>query len=453
MKIIPLLMIIGVLLSASHTSRAVTLEAAVAKVDITPGPGLPMWGYSLRVATGTMDPLFARVLVLKVENTKLAIVTLDLGRTFGEASIATIRNAARTKDDISYVLLAASHDHSAPVIRTPSSPPATINWEKGAIEKIEHAIDEASGHVVPAQIGIGYGIAYIGHNRLRVEANGDASFFGQNQTQIPTSPIDPTVSILRVDALNGSPIAILVNYACHPVIFGSDNQQYSADYPGVMTRVVEEAFDHKPLCMFMQGASGDINAFYSDIPLAQDAVKWRDWTGNRLGQEVIRVARKIKSEPNTNPSLDFHEDILTFHFRWDPVKFRQAFDASSEIENPEGRQPYYEAYGPLSPGADQHLPVGTILINKQIALMAVPGEAFVNFQIDWRNRCPVEHCLFAGYANGYNGYFPTIVAATRGGYGADGFMTWLQPGAGDAMVDDAVVNVYRMLGRFGDDPR
>jgi neutral ceramidase len=77
----------------------------------------------------------------------------------------------------------------------------------------------------------------------------------------------------------------------------------------------------------------------------------------------------------------------------------------------------------------------------------------VNFQIDWRNRCPVGHCLFAGYANGYNGYFPAIVAATQGGYGAGGFITWLQPGAGNAMVDDAVVSVYKMLGRFEDDPR
>jgi neutral ceramidase len=453
MRYFSILLVVGLLISTSRPLRAMTLEAGVAKVDITPAPGLPMWGYNLRLATGTMDPLFARVLVLKVADTKVAIVTLDLGRTFGDPSIKEIQEAARTRNAIAYVLLTASHGHSGPVIRTASSLPATVTWEREAIEKIKRAIDEANGRLVPAEIGMGYGTAYIGHNRLRVEANGNAVFFEKNQTQIPTSPIDPTVSVMRVNTADGTPLAILVNYACHPVIFGPDNQQYSADYPGVMAKTVEEAFDHKPLCMFMQGASGDINAFYSVIPLAQDAVKWRDWTGSRLGQEVIRIAQKIKTEASTNPSLDFREDTLSFHFRWDPQKFRQAFDASAEIKGPEERSRYYEAYGPSSPGDDQHLRVGTVLINRQIAVMAVPGEAFVNFQIDWRNRCPVSHCLFAGYANGYNGYFPTIVAATRGGYGADGFMTWLQPGAGDAMVDDAVVSVYKMLGRFGDDPR
>ena len=50
------------------------------------------------------------------------------------------------------------------------------------------------------------------------------------------------------------------------------------------------------------------------------------------------------------------------------------------------------------------LPVTVVLINKRIALMGMPGEPFVEFQINWRDRCPVRDAFFLGYANGYFGY-------------------------------------------------
>ena len=60
--------------------------------------------------------------------------------------------------------------------------------------------------------------------------------------------------------------------------------------------------------------------------------------------------------------------------------------------------------------------------------------------------------FFLGYANGYFGYFPTIRASTEGGYGAASSSTWIEPGAGERMVDHAVVKVYQMLGRYSDLP-
>lgn len=432
--------------------NAATLKAGVAKVDITPPPGLLMWGYSLRRSTGTLDPLFARVLVFEVGEQRVALVTLDLGRSFGDGITNEIRAAVQKTTGISYVVLAASHTHSGPVVNNGYSGP-TEAWERAAVPKIEMAIEHAQQHAVDVRIGVGYGAAYIGHNRRIVRPDGTADFMGRDETGIPTSPLDPTVAVLRVDTMDGTPLAILVNYACHPVVFGPDNQNYSADYPGVMTATVEKAFQGKPLCLFLQGASGDINANYTDMPLAQDGIKWRDWTGERLGEAVIQVAQGMKTESPSTPSLDFREETLGFHFRWDPAKFHQAFLATADITDSADAPAYLATYGPESPGADQHLDVGTILIDKQIALMAVPGEAYVEYQMDWRSRCPVDDCLFAGYANGYFAYFPTIKAATIGGYGAGDFMTYLQPGAGDAMVDNAVVDVYKMLGRLTDTPK
>ena len=61
------------------------LEAGAAKADITPPIGFPMWGYAARhdkPSVGVLDPLFARALVLKAGEVKIALVGLDLGRGF-----------------------------------------------------------------------------------------------------------------------------------------------------------------------------------------------------------------------------------------------------------------------------------------------------------------------------------------------------------------------------------
>lgn len=48
-------------------------------VDITPEPGAELWGYGDRnkaAGTGTLDPLFAKTLFVKVGDENVAIVTL-----------------------------------------------------------------------------------------------------------------------------------------------------------------------------------------------------------------------------------------------------------------------------------------------------------------------------------------------------------------------------------------
>jgi hypothetical protein len=58
---------------------AASLKAGVAKVDITPPVGVPLWGYELRDSTGTLDPLYARVLVLEAGEKRLALVATVSG--------------------------------------------------------------------------------------------------------------------------------------------------------------------------------------------------------------------------------------------------------------------------------------------------------------------------------------------------------------------------------------
>ncbi|MBS1851132.1 MAG: neutral/alkaline non-lysosomal ceramidase N-terminal domain-containing protein [Acidobacteria bacterium] len=433
------------LLAAGYSAPAETMKAGVAKVDITPPLGYHMWGYFDRVqgAQGILDPLFARVLVLEAGEQRIAYVDLDLGRTFGPTSLANLQKAVKANSGIGGLIVQATHTHAGPVILD-EYPKGTPAWETEALRKIADAVRDAAHNVVPVRLGVGYGEAFIGYNRRRVESDGSVTMIWQNPQRIPTWPVDATIALLRIDRLNGEPLAILANYATHPVIFGNDNLRFSADFPGVMCKVVEQAFDGKPLAFFVQGGAGDINVYDATTPITQDAVSRRDWSGETLGKAVVAAAKQIQTADEANASIDFTEETVAFPLRWNADKFREA--VLQEISP--------QAFDLFSPPiqATMQLPVTTALLNKKIAIMGMPGEPFLQFQRTWRSECPAQSCFFLGYTNGYYGYFPTIRAASEGGYGATSATTWVEVGAGEQIVNHALIDTEKMLGHLHDAP-
>src|SRR3569832_545107 len=105
----------------SITQAADELLAGIATVDITPAPGQMLWGYTTRThaATGTLDPLMAKAVVLKAGDKSAAIETLDLGRTPEDATLAKNRARETAESRIVNLFITASHTHLAPVMDTP----------------------------------------------------------------------------------------------------------------------------------------------------------------------------------------------------------------------------------------------------------------------------------------------------------------------------------------------
>ena len=297
-------------------------------------------------------------------------------------------------------------------------------WERQTLEKVSTAIQTAHQHAVEAQLGIGYGSADVGYNRRRLKANGSVEMVWDDLERKVLGPVDRTVAVLRIDDRQGHPIAILVNHALHPVVFGVRGLSYSADFVGPLTKTVEGSLGGAAVCLFVQGGCGDINPYYADVAPEQDPVGKRDWTAGVIAKETIRVANEIHTQPPEHALLQVTEDTLDFHGRWAP-QAKTVFP----------------------------LHVSTVLIDRRIALMSMPGEPFLEFQTHWREACPVADCLFAGYANGYFGYLPTIRAAAEGGYGSSDDETWIEPGAGERMLDLATIRIYQLLNRLRPNPQ
>src|SRR5262245_32163678 len=109
---------------AAGSAQGAELEAGAAKADITPPIGFPMWGYAARhdkPSVGVLDTLFARALVLKAGDAKIALVGLDLGRAPTRDSMQRIRDALK-KDGFTELFLVASHTHHGPVLELDTWP-------------------------------------------------------------------------------------------------------------------------------------------------------------------------------------------------------------------------------------------------------------------------------------------------------------------------------------------
>jgi len=143
-------MLTGILLATGAHADDVQLQAGIARADITPASFMAMYGYANRKcgpANGTHDPLYAKALVLATGESRMAIVTLDLGNivapNLGPKVAATL--------GIPVLLLAASHSHSTPLFVPGSA-------EQDELEKkIFDAVERASKSMFPARLGIGRG--------------------------------------------------------------------------------------------------------------------------------------------------------------------------------------------------------------------------------------------------------------------------------------------------------
>jgi len=424
-------------LIAAASANAAEFRAGAAKTDLEPPFGLPMAGYGTeRYSKAVLDPIEARVLALSDGSRKIAFVTLDLCYTFELQIMEEIR--ARVRGTVDEVVLHASHTHSGP---TYSAAPEAA---RHAASRVAEAIERAAQSMVPARIGNGWGQVYLGFNRRYLRPDGSLMMFWRNESKVSTTfPVDPTVGVIRVDRADGTPLAVLAHYACHPVVLGPDNLDYSADYPSEMRRYVEREIGHGVMAFFLQGAPGDINPYQDKTPLVEDAVNVMKQTGRALGAEATRVARSIVTRAPEKPRIQSKTVILEAANRWDTAKLRAVLKERYRIDGARAGRLLAE---------NMELPVTTVLLNQDLAFVGMPGEPFVEFQMQLRAKSPLSNSFLIGYTNGYFAYFPTIAAAMRGGYGADSTVVPTEVGTGERMLNTGLISIYELLGKLRSQP-
>jgi hypothetical protein len=426
--------------NGNMSTTAHALEIGVATVDITPPLGMPMRGYASRkeLSNGIWDPLYAKSIVLDDGNKRVSLVVLDLISPPPKEVRERIRQKAEKELQISTILFLAIHTHAGPDLK-PDLPSKKNPWlptlEKNIYEVINNAVSSKS----PVTVEIGYGSVDISYDRRVVNPDGTVKMLWSNPDRKENTPVDQTVGVTGFKGTDGKWIAILVHYACHPVVFEGSNLKYSAEFPGVTRKYVEERLGGT--CLYLQGACGEINPYDRPKESNQDTYSKLKQTGIALGKEVVRIAESMKPVKEDTLILSTYQYVTELKYRYD-LKDEKV----KEFYVKQRGEEYYEELLRDRPSVIKaETPI--VLLGEEIAWVGFPGEFFDDFQIALRNRSPIPHTFFLGYCNDVFSYFPTIQAASEGGYGAS-YSTYVEVGAGERLVDNAIIRLHTITGNL-----
>ena len=238
------------------------------------------------------DPLYAKALVLKSGSTTAVLVTVDAVAIAEIGSIQnsyleTIRSQLTDELDIdpAHVIVNASHCHGrvCPDIA----------------ERTVQAVRDANEALVPVTIGVGTGYEdRISENRrLRLKTGKEADVrhayaLPPDEEVASVGPIDPEIGILRLNRETGQTLAVVYNFAVHPIL-GVPSGKNTADITGFASQVIEDMISDGAIALFVQGAAGDVNPiWYKDVDHPRDAKT----LGNILGLSILEALGEIHDQ-------------------------------------------------------------------------------------------------------------------------------------------------------------
>lgn len=436
------------------------LHAGAARVVITPPIGVPLSGYFAaegrrETARDVHDDLYARALVLNDGERSIAIVTIDL-IGLGDEEVAAVREYVQREAGIApgSLILACTHTHSGPIVHPfPHSDLVPGQADEHYFHLLPRLIGSAVVMAVrrqrPARIGAGTGSSYININRREILADGTLRglpYLGKN----PDGITDREVGVLRVDdAASGAPLAVLLSYACHPVVLGP-NLEISADYVGYTVNFLEQALGPGTVALFANGAQGDMNAIvhpgtYADaerlgVTLGAEALKVALSTETREDARIAIATRRTELPLNPTSTPERQREYMRFleeeHRRytkeddtmraWD-IEMRLAIAGYRLYMREQMTQPFMlaevTAFGISGDGVS-------------IGLVSEPAELFCEYGMRAREHSSFAVTLVLGLANGSISYVPTPNVYVEGGYECEA--TNVAPEAGSQLCQTMI---------------
>jgi neutral ceramidase len=415
--------------------------------NITPALGCSIaGGMTNEVGTEIHDELHVRSLVLDNGQTRLALAICDLCALPREP-IERAKQLIERQTGIphSHILISATHTHSAPAAAHlfQSVPdPKYVDWLVG---RIADGVRRAVNHLQPARIGWGSGRegSLVFNRRYRMKpGTGGTDPFGRDSDTVkmnpgidnpgvigPAGPVDPEVSVLAVESLDGRPICVLASYALH-YVGGVGAGHISADYfaawansMAALAGLPNGQTAYPPFVPILANAcSGNINNIdvrpgpharrrpYEKMQKVADILAaecYRTWRAMKLEDAValaaseeevelgvrlpdagdVAAARKILA---ASPKGELYRDIPQIYAR-ETVILSESYPAS----------------------------VKTVVQAMRIGPLGVatfPGEAFVEMGMEVKSRSPFKPTMMIELANDYRGYIPTVEAYDMGGY-------------------------------------
>lgn len=388
----------------SHAPAIARFQAGWASRSITPPIGVPLAGFGDRKgkpSTGVHDDIFVKALAVSDGHDTAVIVGADmLIIPENVADLVRARVSKQTTLTANDILFNASHNHSGPGAYAPGiasklfNGPYDPNMPVFLAGAFTESIVEAYESLEPAKVTHG-GV--------------DAPEYIRNRTR-KDAAVDSELSYMLVEQEDGDR-CFVVSYSAHPTILGSDNMQFTGEYPGFLMRHITEQTGAEAI--YLGGAVGSMS---HRAPEANDPFDRCRAMGVALAAKALEAAAEATSfeEKVDVASIGFAVQLPPFQLRlnenWRVSKF-------------------------LLPilGVDNDGWMHAVRIG-DIALVGAPadfcGEISVNLKSQLQNRVGDLWVLsfngdYAGYISPDKYYYDKD---ENGGYGYErGAMSWIGP--------------------------
>jgi neutral ceramidase len=393
------------------------LRVGFSQLDITPPTGAIITGPAGPPSLGMDDPLRASAMVVQSGGKKLAIVGVDLVKVshdMADQAIAMVTQQTDITRDA--VLICPSHNHSSPLIPAHGDDGSANKAYIDTLPKaIADSIVQANKALKPARMSVGRSLVYEGHINRRVITKTDGLALNKwlkkldDLKQVPQvlgseSVIDPELWLVRFDSLDGKMLGSLVNFTCHPSLHDRIGlRTWSADFPGIIAEHIAQAFGPQAVCVFTQGASGNIQPPVTWTPDWKERAAVFGKAAVTAATEAIPVtgcvavdyARRDVDVPRCDAEAQRVEAIT--RLGWRPEMFEGAKRTVAAMPH------------------TLNVPVSAVRIGP-FALATNAGELFVEWGIQIKKRSPFPHTVLSELTNDCVGYEPTELSFQHEGY-------------------------------------
>ncbi len=424
------------------------LQAGISEIEITPTE----YGRLGRLiaeptqVTGVVCPLYARVVVMESDGTRLAVISVDMNFIFAQ-NIREIREHIATAGGLepANVMIACTHTHNSfnttPWQEEGETDYAYLDYLKDLLHKLGA---EAAEHIGPCRLKAGSAQATgLTQNRRPLYRSADGNLHvgthGPEDVEAFAGlegPTDDELKVLFFEGEDGCCFGGLVNFPAHPTTMFSQ-PVYSSSYIGPLTDALKTKYGG--VFGFLYGLSGNLcicsnrsneernqevgstlaevaaDAITSATPIKGESIA--------ISREVLAVPmrrvtpaqiRAAKKYQRMDPADVGQKELCQALFGHDFIFYHQS-PRHVEIFVNEiiGTWEYLRRMALRHPTGD--IEVQVIRLG-DAAIVSFGCELFCEVKHALQDASPFAHTFFVSMANGGNGYVPTREAFTHGGY-------------------------------------
>jgi hypothetical protein len=421
-------------------------RCGMAELDVTPSLGVDIPGQLyVRKASGIKDSLYVKAIVFDSGKTKAAAAVID-AVCIEAGDVEIVRKRVSEASDIpkGNIMVCATHSHTAIPCSNLYGSIRDEEYMSHAVKKIADAILLADSRLISAKAGAGSGSCEgLAFNRRFYLKDGTFRTnpgCGKEMLDRPAGPVDPEVTVLRIDDASGKPIGFITNFACHLDMVGGT--EFSADYPGELSKMLRKIYGEGIISIFMTGTCGNIN--HIDFLGEMKYTKGHHTRfGRILSGEVIKVIEKISASDEIEVNSEKAFPVVNKRHITE-LRQQQAREALTEANPTEAlfAEELLEEAAKLEKSKTfeiQSISVG------DTAITGFPAEMFVEFGMDLKKRSPFKHNIVSTLTNGAAGYVAIREAFEQGGYETM-YTTYtnLNEDAGYIMVEAALDNIRKL---------